>query len=236
VVLAEEVHKQPSSCVKSPDNPLSAVLLQVRQWAGYTAAMKAKQTFDANYYQRFYLRAATRAMSQPQTQRRAAVVASVVAQLELPVKRILDMGCGLGWFKQPLLSVFPKASYTGVEFSEYLCQEHGWQHGSVVDYQGRGQFDLIVCCDVLQYLDDKVATKAINNLARLCRGALYLHVPTKHDWQTLMDPTGTDDNVYVRTASWYQQRLHKHFNHIGNGMLIKRTVEVLQWELQMPWR
>jgi trans-aconitate methyltransferase len=194
------------------------------------------QNFDAGYYRRFYLRAATRAMSQPETERRAAVVASVVAQLELPVKRILDMGCGLGWFKQPLLKVFPKASYTGVEYSDYLCKEYGWQQGSVVDYQGRGEFDLIICCDVLQYLDDKAATQAINNLARLCRGALYLHVPTQHDWQTLMDPSGTDDKVHVRKGSWYQKQLRKHFNHIGNGILVKRDVEVLQWELQAVWK
>ncbi len=198
--------------------------------------MKTKSAFDAAYYRRFYLRAATRAMSQPETQRRAAVVASVVAQLELPVKRILDMGCGLGWFKAPLLSVFSKASYTGVEYSQYLCDELGWQQGSVVDYRGRGQFDLIVCCDVLQYLNDRDAAQAINNLARLCRGALYLHVPTQQDWRTLMDPTGTDANVHVRPGQWYQQRLRRHFMHLGNGVLIKRDEEVMQWELQAVWR
>ena len=104
-----------------------------------------------------------------------------------------------------------------------------------MDYQGRGQFDLVVCCDVLQYLDDRAASMAINNLSRLCRGALYLHVPTLRDWQTLMDPSGTDANVYVRSGKWYQQRLRKHFYHIGNGVLIKRNVEVLQWELQAIW-
>ena len=204
--------------------------------AGYTAGMKAKQNFDAAYYRRFYLRAATRAMSQPATERRATVVASIVAELELPLKRILDMGCGLGWFKRPLLNTFPKASYTGVEYSEYLCQQFGWQQGSVIDYQGRGQFDLIICCDVLQYLDDRAATMAINNLARLCRGAVYLHIPTKRDWQTLMDPGGTDANVHVRPANWYQRRLRQHFVHAGNGVLIKRDMEVLQWELQAPWQ
>lgn len=210
----------------------------LRLTRGYTPTMSKpiSQRFDANYYRRFYLRAATRAMSQPDTERRAAVVASIVAYLELPVRRILDMGCGLGWFKQPLLNTFSKASYTGVEYSEYLCQEYGWQQGSVVDYAGRGQFDLIVCCDVLQYLDDQAATQAINNLARLCRSALYLHVPTKQDWRTLMDPSGTDDQVHVRAGKWYQQRLRKHFKHIGNGVLVKHDVEVPQWELQAMWQ
>lgn len=213
---------------------------QKNQTRNQTRALKqtapAAQEFDVKYYRRFYLKAATRAMSQPETERRAAVVASVVAQLELPVKRILDMGCGLGWFKSPLLATFPKATYTGVEYSEYLCRQYGWQQGSVVDYQTRGQFDVVVCCDVLQYLDDKSATQAIDNLAALTRGALYLHVPTRHDWQTLMDPSGTDANVHVRAGSWYQQRLRKHFKHIGNGILIKRDVDVLQWELQAVWK
>lgn len=210
---------------------------------GYTLRMKSTQKnpfnaqpFDAKYYRRFYLRPATRAMSRPETERRAAVVAGIVAQQELPVKRILDMGCGLGWFKQPLQQVFPKAAYTGVEYSEYLCGEYGWQQGSVVNYVGRGEFDLVICCDVLQYLDDKSTVKAINNLARLCRGALYLHVPTQLDWQTLMDPSGTDANVHVRPGRWYQKQLRRHFNHIGNGVLLKRDVEVMQWELQAPWQ
>jgi len=34
---------------------------------------------------------------------------------------------------------------------------------------------LVVCYDVLQYLDDRHSSTAIANLARLCRGALYLH-------------------------------------------------------------
>jgi hypothetical protein len=51
-----------------------------------------------------------------------------------------------------------------------------------------------------------------------------------------MDPSGTDDKVHVRPASWYQQRLRKHFQHIGNGVLIKNEVEVLQWELHAIWK
>ena len=202
----------------------------------YTAEMKNKSNFDAAYYRRFYLRSSTRAVSQAETERRAAVVTSIVSQLERPIRRILDMGCGLGWFKSPLLRAFPNASYTGVEYSRYLCDAMGWQHGSVVDFIGRGQFDLVICCDVLQYLDNSAATTAIDNLARLCRGVMYLHVPTKKDWQTLMDPTGTDQNVYVRSGRWYQQRLRKHFVHVGNGVLIRHGTEALQWELQTPWR
>jgi len=197
--------------------------------------MHANQ-FDAAYYQRFYLTADTRAMSQVETERRAFMVAGIVAELQLPISRVLDMGCGLGWFKPPLLTLFPKAKYVGVEYSEYLCREHGWQQGSVVNYQGRGQFDLVICCDVLQYLNDRDATKALNNLARLCRGALYLHIPTAKDFQEIIDHSGTDDRVQIRPASWYQERLRKRFVHVGNGVHVRRGVPFTQWELQTPWR
>lgn len=192
--------------------------------------------FDAAYYRRFYLRAKTRAMSKPETERRAMMVAGIVAELQLPISRILDMGCGLGWFKRPLNKVFPKAQYVGVEFSEYLCKRHGWEPGSVVDYRGRGQFDLILCCDVLQYLDNAAFTRAVNNLARLSRGAVYIHVPTAGDFKQVIDPSGTDLRVHLRPAQWYREQLRKHFVHVGNGVQVRRGVPFTQWELHEPWR
>lgn len=194
------------------------------------------RSFDSAYYRRFYLRKASRAMSRPETERRAAVVTATVAQLEIPVRRILDMGCGLGWFKRPLQGAFKKADYTGVEYSEYLCAQYGWMQGSVVDYRGRGQFDLVICCDVLQYLDERAAVRALANLARLCRGALYLHVPTEKDWRAVVDPSGTDANVFIRSGAWYQQRLRRHFTHVGQGVHVRHGAPFVQWELQAPWR
>ncbi len=198
--------------------------------------MNNKERFDSAYYRKFYKHAKTRAMSQPETERRAALIATLVAQLEIPVKRILDVGCGLGWFKKPLLKIFPKAKYQGVEYSEYLCNKLGWHHSSVVDYQGRGQYDLVICCDVIQYLNNRDAERALNNLARLCRGALFVHIPTQRDWKTAMDPRGTDTKVHVRSAQWYRKRLNEHFTYVGNGVLIKYGVPFLQWELAEPWK
>ena len=43
---------------------------------------------------------------------------------------------------------------------EYLCQKYGWLNGSIADYRPRQPFDLVVCYDVLQYLDDESAAKA----------------------------------------------------------------------------
>jgi SAM-dependent methyltransferase len=192
-------------------------------------------TFNAAYYRRFYLTAATRAMSREQTDTRGALIASLVKQLDLPVKRILDVGCGLGWYARPLKKVFRDASYVGTEISEYLCEQHGWVHGSLVDLSLKGQFDIVICADVIQYLNNKDAAKAIRNLANWCRGALYFHVPTRGDWQDNIDPSGTDSNVHLRSALWYQRELRKYFVHAGFGVHVKDDVPFAQWELEAPW-
>jgi SAM-dependent methyltransferase len=192
--------------------------------------------FNAAYYKRFYLTPATRAMSREQTDIRGALIASLVKQLDIPVKSILDVGCGLGWYARPIKKVFRDANYTGTEISEYLCKRHGWIHGSLVDLKIKGQFDLVICADVIQYLNNKDANHAIGNLAKWCRGALYFHVPTKVDWQENVDPSGTDTNVHLRSAAWYQRELRKYFVHAGCGVHVKDDVPFAQWELEEPWR
>jgi len=195
-------------------------------------ATRRTERFGSDYYRRFYLTPATRAMSRTETELRGKLIAAAVKQLGLPVRRILDAGCGLGWLRKPLLQAFPHATYLGVEFSEYLCAKHGWTQGSVVDYRNRSPFDLAVCCDVLQYLDDRAAARAIANLARLSRGAVYLHVPTEQDFRERMDPSGTDQNVHLRSGDWYRHRLDKDFVHVGFGLFVKRNVPFAQWELE----
>ncbi len=162
--------------------------------------------FDAAYYRRFYLAPATRATSRVETDHRGRLIAAAVQQLGLPVSRILDAGCGLGWFRKPLLQAFPKARYTGLEYSEYLCGKYGWIQGSIADFRSRHAFDLVICSDVLQYLDDRAAAKAIVNLARLSRGALYLHAPTELDFREHADPEGTDVDVRLRSGDWYRKQ------------------------------
>jgi SAM-dependent methyltransferase len=192
--------------------------------------------FNSAYYRRFYLTRATRAMSREQTDARGALIASLVKQVDIPVRRILDVGCGLGWYQRPLTKVFRNASYTGTEISEYLCEQKGWIHGSLIDLKLKGEFDLVICADVIQYLNNRDAGRAVANLAKWCRGALYFHVPTKRDWQDNVDPSGTDTNVHLRSVAWYQKQLRRHFTHVGCGVHVKDDIPFAQWELEAPWR
>ncbi len=194
-----------------------------------------REPFDQAYYRRFYVDRRTRVISAQESRARAQWVASFAQQLDVPMRKILDMGCGLGGMRRPLLRTFPEARYTGVEISEYLCRRYGWRHSSVENFRTREKFDLVICVDVVQYLDDVNAAAAIENLARWCRGVLYFFVPTREDWRDNVDHAVTDTNVYVRGAEWYRRRLRKHFQHLGNGFLLKREVESAQWAMQAPW-
>ena len=84
-----------------------------------------------------------------------------------PDARVLDLGCGMGHWRTALEKLAPKARHRGVEYSDYLCERFGWEKGSAVDFAPGRTFDLVVCQGVLQYLDDRAAARAIDNLADL---------------------------------------------------------------------
>lgn len=192
----------------------------------------AHNQFDSAFYQRFYVNPRTRVTTQAEMSRRASAVAALVQYLELPVKRILDAGCGLGLMRLPLLKAFSDATYTGIEVSEHLCKRHGWTQASLATYRARSRYDLIMCYDVLQYLPDFAAACALANLGRLCRGALYFHAPTHEDWQGNADRSCSDGNIHLRDADWYRVRLARNFHYAGFGVHVRRGMPFAQWELE----
>lgn len=196
--------------------------------------MAAMRTFDKRYYDRFYGRNGPRRREIDDTQRLCDFVCAYLRQIRQPVRRVIDIGCGLGLWREPLSKHFPHARYHGVEFSQYLCDKYGWEHGSVVDYQSRHPADLVICQDTIQYLPDRDAATAIRNLARLTRGALYLSVPTAADWDENVDPSISDADVYKRKVSWYRKRLKPLFLNLGGGVFLPRDTSRVLWELEMP--
>jgi SAM-dependent methyltransferase len=192
--------------------------------------------FDQDYYKRYYYDPRTAVITPKEMQARASLIANYTEHIGLPVRRILDAGCGTGMLRPRLLKLLPRASYTGLEVSEYMCRRHGWEHGRVQDYRPGIVFDLVICYDVVQYLDDPTATRALNNLARLCRGVLYFTALTKLDWKQNCDRKRTDCDVFMRTAEWYRTRLRRKFHEIGAGFWVRRGAPVTLWELESATR
>jgi SAM-dependent methyltransferase len=150
----------------------------------------------------------------------------------LPVRRILDAGCGTGLLKPWLKRYLPRAVYTGIEASEYLCQRYGWQQAQIETYKPAASFDVVVCYDVLQYLDSEEADGALANFAKLCRGVLYFTALTRVDWEHNCDRSRTDSNVHLRSAQWYRSRLKKNFREAGCGFWLRRGAPFTVWDLE----
>jgi SAM-dependent methyltransferase len=187
--------------------------------------------FDREYYRRFYLDPRTAVISRAEMRERAGLIAAYARHIGLPVRSILDAGCGIGLLRAPLRRAFPRASWTGLEYSEYLCQRYGWTQGSLATFRAE-PFDLVVCYDVLQYLDDRTAARAISSLGRLTRGLLYISALTTRDWRENCDRTRTDREVHLREGQWYGQRLRRWFRPSGVGFWIRRGAPLTAWEME----
>lgn len=191
--------------------------------------------FEADFYRRYYGNPATCVASEADIGRLADFVCAYTAYLGFRVTRVLDAGCGLGQTRAAVRRLFPRATWTGLEASEYLASEHGWVHGRLEDYRSRSPFDLILCNDVLQYVDDRPAARALANLGRLSRGAVYFRALTAGDWRSVADRTRSDGAVHLRPVEWYRRRLARHFRPVGGGLLARRGCLPLLWELEQPW-
>lgn len=179
-----------------------------------------EERFGREFFRRFYQ--GRRRVANPRDyQGRAHLLAGYSAFLQLPVRRILEVGAGAGFFARALKTVFPRAHYLGTEVSAYACQRYGWRAASVSSIQAQ-PFDLVVCHDVLQYLARAEAVDAIENLARLTRGLLFCTVLTREDWWERCDQARTDGAVHLRSAAWYRQRLAVHFRRLGPGVYLSR--------------
>ncbi|MFT3928298.1 MAG: class I SAM-dependent methyltransferase [Myxococcales bacterium] len=190
-------------------------------------------SFDRAYYERFYEDPKTRVSDRAQVAKLGDFVCSYLSYLELPVRRMLDVGCGVGHWQSTLRRHFPSARYQGVEYSQYLCERYGWEQGSVVDYRAKQPFDLVICQGVLPYLDARAAKAAIDNLGSLCRGALYVEAVTKEDWDDgILDKRRTDRSMQLRPARFYRRALSAHFQAIGGGLWLSNRARVALYALE----
>jgi len=188
--------------------------------------------FDGAYYDKFYSDKATSVSDQRAVNKLGNFVASYLKFLDVPVRSVLDLGCGLGHWQAVVRRHYPRANYHGVEYSEYLCRRLGWAHGSAVDYDDQQQHDLVICQGVLQYLNAADCRKAVRNLACRSRAAVYLQALTKSDWSENADQSVTDGKVYLRSKEWYQKCLTTYFVSLGGGLFLKRGTDVVLFDFE----
>lgn len=199
---------------------------------GLPTESMSNRNFNEDYYARYYKDRKTRVAEPSYFDSLARFIAGYSELLGFKVRSIVDLGCGIGTLKKPLLKQFSKATYTGVDISAYACETYGWELSSVSDYKPAQNFDLVICHDVVQYLDDKDAKAAIKNFADLSAGILYFSVLTEEDYLENCDKSRTDSTVNLRTADWYRPKMSKYFRNLGGGAYVNREVDVALYALE----
>ena len=190
--------------------------------------------FGRDYYRRYYFDPHTAVVTRTEIAARARLIAALSVHAGVAVRRILEAGCGTGMLRAALMPLLPRAEYVALESSEYLCRRYGWTPGRIEDYRVRKPFDLVICYDVLQYLEDAAAARALASLARLCRGILYFSALTRFDFAHNCDRSRTDADVHLRSARWYRSRLQRSFQEAGIGFWLRRGTDFRLWELESP--
>ena len=139
--------------------------------------------------------------------------------LERPVRTVLDVGCGEGAWQPVLKRLRPAIRYTGIDPSEYAVERYGARRNirlgtfDRLDDQGfRGKFDLIVCCDFLNYVGTRDLRRGVEHVRDLLGGVAYLEVYAAQD-----EIEGDIRGWHRRPARWYR-RLFDEMGLVGCGM------------------
>ena len=139
----------------------------------------------------------------------ALAVATAEYHLERPLRSVLDIGCGEGAWRAPLLKLRPKVQYLGFDSSDYAIARHGrarnLHHARFADFQHLrpcAPVDLLVCSDVLHYLDTRELDLGLTALAELCGGVAFIEVFTRGD-----GAVGDEHHFKQRNAAFYRNRL-----------------------------
>ncbi len=191
-----------------------------------------KETFDAAYYGRFYESSRTRVHGPTEIARLCNAVASLLDWWGHPLTTVMDVGAGVGLWRDWFVKHRPAVKYRSTEYSEYACKKYGHEQRDISRWRAKETFDLVVCQGVLPYLDDGQAARAIENLAAMTGGFLYLEAITKRDVAEVIDEVKTDVKVHARTGTWYRSRLRQHFIEVGAGLWCKKDAGVLFYELE----
>jgi len=122
------------------------------------------------------------------------------------VRTVLDVGCGEGNWYPVLRALRPRLVYAGVDPSAYAVSRfavrRNLQLGGIEDLDAldlRQQYDLVVCCGMLNYLSAAQLTRGIGQVARRTGGMAYLELFTKDDRFE-----GDTDWPRPKSAAWYR--------------------------------
>lgn len=163
--------------------------------------------YDARYFDRWY-RSHGLGDKARLARKVAVAVATAEYHLQRPIRSVLDIGCGEGVWRAPLLKLRPRLAYLGFDSSEYAIQRYGRSRqlhfarfGDFAELRPCAPADLVVCSDVLHYLPTRELDRGLPGLVDLCAGVAFLEVFARED-----EAEGDEHDFQNRPAKFYRQR------------------------------
>ena len=188
------------------------------------------EKFDRSYFERYYGKQPIHTVNE--IAHLATAVHEMLAWWAAPVRSVLEVGAGRGDWSNWYRTLHPTVRVTSTDVSEHSCATFGHKRRDIAQWAPKRPFDLVICTDVLQYLDDRAATQALRNLTTATRTCLYFDALTSFDAKHTVERSKTDLNATLRTGDWYRQRLSRGFTQAGAGLWIRKGSTVVLHELE----
>jgi SAM-dependent methyltransferase len=166
-----------------------------------------QKQYDREYFDKWY-RDPRHAVSSRQVLARKVALAVAVAEYYLcrPLRDVLDVGCGEGVWRKPLLALRPELDYLGLDSSEYAVARYGRSRnirlatfGQLGELRFDRTFDLIVCSDVIHYVASAELRRGLRGIAEMLDGVAFLELFTSVD-----APDGDKHGFLARSPQWYR--------------------------------
>ena len=167
----------------------------------------------------------------------ALAVATAEYHLERPLRTVLDIGCGEGPWRAPLLKLRPDARYLGFDASAYAVARFGARRnlhlarfGDFARLRPCPPADLLVCSDVLHYLDVRELDRGLPGLAELCGGVAFLETFARED-----RAEGDEHDFRNRPAAFYRRRFEAlGFTQLGSHCWLSPALRGHATALEAP--
>jgi SAM-dependent methyltransferase len=163
--------------------------------------------YDRTYFDRWY-RGSEAAERRRHTAHKAALaVAMAEYWLDRPLRSVLDIGCGEGHWRAPLLALRPGLQYLGLDSSEYAIARWGARRnlrlvrfGQLAELRFDRSADLLVCSDVAHYLEADELRSGLSGFAELGHGVAFIDLFCRGD-----AACGDAVGFKARPASFYRR-------------------------------
>ena len=175
-------------------------------------AVTPVKAYDKAYFDRWYRDPRRRVATAADVARKARLVVGIAESLlQRPVRSALDIGCGEGAWRSALRAIRPGLRYVGVDSSAYVVSRFGASRGIRYGTFGTlattvqdGPYDLVICCDVLQYVPTPELVRGLQAIAGVLDGVAFLEAYTTAD-----DVVGDRSGWFHRKPAFYRSAFRR---------------------------